>query len=125
MLLCDGGGSNSSHYYIFKQELQRVVDEIGVEIRIAHYPPYCSKWNPIEHRLFSQMHLQASGCVFHSHKQVKDIFQATSTKTGLKVFIKINPTVYQIKLGIKKEEVDQKRILHHSELPQFNYTILP
>jgi hypothetical protein len=49
LLLMDCGGSNSSRHYIFKQDLQALVDEIGVEIRIAHYPPHTSKWNPIEH----------------------------------------------------------------------------
>lgn len=125
LFFCDCGGANGYRHHAFKKELQRVARYMGIRIVVVHYPPYCSKWNPIEHRLFSQMHLQASGCIFRSHEQVKDIFQATSTKTGLKVFVRINPTVYQIKLGIKKEEVDQKRILHHSELPQFNYTILP
>jgi len=48
----DGGGSNSSRHYIFKQDLQALAEEIGIEIRIAHYPPYTSKWNPIEHRVF-------------------------------------------------------------------------
>jgi len=52
LILCDGGGSNSSRHYLFKEDLQKLVDEIGIEIRIAHYPPYCSKYNPIEHRLF-------------------------------------------------------------------------
>jgi hypothetical protein len=52
----DGGGSNSSRHYIFKQDLQALADEIGIKIRIAHYPPYTSKWNPIEHRLFT-LHL--------------------------------------------------------------------
>jgi hypothetical protein len=54
LLLCDGGGSNSSRYYVFKEALQALVNEIGIEIRIAHYPPYTSKYNPIEHRLFPQ-----------------------------------------------------------------------
>jgi len=52
LLLMDGGGSNSSRHYIFKQDLQALVEEIGIEIRIAHYPPYTSKWNPIEHKVF-------------------------------------------------------------------------
>ena len=52
LILCDGGGSNGSSHYIFKQDLQDLVNEIGIEIRIAHYPSYCSKWNPIEHKLF-------------------------------------------------------------------------
>jgi hypothetical protein len=96
-----------------KKNYKQVAKYIGIRIVVVHYPPYCSKWNPIEHRLFSQMHRQASGCIFHSYEQVKAIFQATSTETGLKVFVRINPKNYQIKLGIKKEEVDPKRILVH------------
>ena len=52
LLLCDGGGSNGSRHYIFKEDLQKLVNKIGLPIRVAHYPPYCSKYNPIEHRLF-------------------------------------------------------------------------
>ncbi|MBD2770922.1 ISAzo13 family transposase [Iningainema sp. BLCCT55] len=55
LLLCDGGGSNSSRYYVFKEALQALVDEIGISICIAHYPPYISKYNPIEHRLFPHL----------------------------------------------------------------------
>src|SRR5271154_2986416 len=53
LLLCDGGGSNSASHYLFKEDLQALVDRLGIEIRVAHYPPYCSKYNPIEHRLFA------------------------------------------------------------------------
>lgn len=52
LLFCDCGGSNNARYYIFKEDLQKLSNEIGIEIRIAHYPPYTSKYNPIEHRLF-------------------------------------------------------------------------
>lgn len=52
LLLCDGGGSNGARQYLFKRDLQSLVNELGIEIRIAHYPPYTSKYNPIEHRLF-------------------------------------------------------------------------
>lgn len=105
--------------------MQRVAAIIGIRIVIVHHPPYCSKWNPIEHRLFSQMHLQASGCVFHSHSQVKRIFETTTTKTGLKVFVRINPKIYKTGLKVARSEIDEKRILRHPQLPQFNYTIIP
>ena len=55
LLLCDGGGSNSANQYLFKEDLQRLVDRIGIEIRVAHYPPYASKYNPIDHRLFPHL----------------------------------------------------------------------
>jgi len=65
-MLCDGGGSNASRHYIFKEDLQKLADELGIEIRIAHYPPYCSKHNPIEHRLFSHVTRVCQGVLFTS-----------------------------------------------------------
>ena len=55
LLLCDGGGSNIATMYLFKEDLQKLADRLGIEIRVAHYPSYCSKWNPIEHRLFPHL----------------------------------------------------------------------
>ena len=69
LVLCDGGGSNSSRYYIFKEDLQRLAGEIGIEIRIAHYPPYCSKYNPIEHRFFPHVTRACQGVIFTSTDQ--------------------------------------------------------
>lgn len=125
LIYCDCGGANGYRHHAFKKNLQRVAQHIGIRITIVHYPPYCSKWNPIEHRLFSQMHRQSEGAIFYSHQQVMQIFQDTTTTTGLKVFVRINEQYYPNKLGIKKEDIDEKRILFHSDLPQFNYTILP
>jgi Rhodopirellula transposase DDE domain len=66
LLLWDGGGSNSSRQYLFKQDLQALVNELGIEIRIAHYPPYTSKYNPIEHRLFPHLTRVCQGVIFDS-----------------------------------------------------------
>ena len=55
LLLCDGGGSNSATKYLFKEDLQKLANRLGLEIRVAHYPPYCSKYNPIEHRMFAHV----------------------------------------------------------------------
>lgn len=68
LMLMDGGGSNSSRHYLFKQDLQAVADEIGVEIRIAHFPPYTSKWNPIEHRVFPHITRSLQGVVLSTHQ---------------------------------------------------------
>lgn len=64
LLLCDCGGSNNARYYVFKEELQRLANELNVDIRIAHYPPYTSKYNPIEHRLFPHITRACKGVVF-------------------------------------------------------------
>lgn len=125
LIFCDCGGANSYRHHAFKKELQRVARYIGIRIVVVHYPPYCSKWNPIEHRLFSQMHRRAQGVIFSSYEQVKQIFEATTTKTGLKIFVRINPKFYQKGLKIKRNEIDANRLLKHPELPQFNYTVLP
>ncbi len=66
LLLCDGGGRNSSRQYLFKQDLQALVNELGIEIRIAHYPPYTSKYNPIEHRLFPHLTRVCQGVILTS-----------------------------------------------------------
>ena len=125
LLFCDAGGANSYRHHAFKKEMQRVARFIGIRIVVVHYPPYCSKWNPIEHRLFSQMHHQASGAIFKSYEQVKQIFAQTTTTTGLKVLVRINPQFYAKGIKVKFEDIDHERILYHPELPQFNYTILP
>ena len=95
LVLCDGGGSNSARHYLFKQDLQALADEIGVEIRIAHYPPYCSKYNPIEHRLFPHVTRACQGVVFTGMKVVQELMAKTQTQTGLKVFVHVMDKVYR------------------------------
>jgi len=77
LILADGGGRNSSRHYIFKEDLQKLVDEIGVEICIAHFPPYTSKWNPIEHRLFPHITRSLKGVILKSHDYVKELIENT------------------------------------------------
>jgi len=94
LMLMDGGGSNSSRHYIFKQELQALADEIGVEIRIAHYPPYTSKWNPIEHRVFPHITRALQGAILTSLQLTKKLIENASTKARLKVVACILDKVY-------------------------------
>ncbi|NJM97587.1 MAG: ISAzo13 family transposase, partial [Phormidesmis sp. RL_2_1] len=83
LLLCDGGGSNGSRFYIFKQDLQQLANDLGIEIRIAHYPPYTSKYNPIEHRLFPHLSRVCRGVIFDSVERVQDLMAQATTQTGL------------------------------------------
>ncbi len=85
LILADGGGSNSSRHYIFKEDLQNLVNDIGVEIRMAHYPPYTSKWNPVEHRVFPHITRSLNGVILRSYEYVKELTEGTTTTTGLKV----------------------------------------
>ena len=72
-LLCDGGGSNSADKYLFKEDLQKLADLLKLEIRVTHYPPYCSKYNPIEHRLFPHLTRACQGVIFESVGLVKEL----------------------------------------------------
>ena len=92
---CDGGGSNNANHYIFKEDLQKLVNEIGIEIIIAHYPPYTSKYNPIEHRLFPHITRACQGVIFTSLELVKALVEKTHTKTGLSVAVNILNKVYK------------------------------
>lgn len=125
LILCDGGGSNSSSYYIFKQELQRVADIIGVEMRIAHYPPYCSKYNPIEHRLFPHVTRACQGVVFKSVEIVKELISRTKTSTGLGVTVTLFEKVYETKRKASKAFMKAMPIVFDDYLPKWNYCAVP
>jgi transposase len=123
--LCDGGGSNSSLHYIFKEDLQKLVDELGIEIRIAHFPPYCSKFNPIEHRLFPHITRACQGVVFTSVSLVKQLMEKTHTSKGLRVVVKILDTVYHTGRKVAEDFKDTMRIVFDDFLPQWNYRVVP
>ena len=124
LILCDAGGANSYRHHIFKHQLLMLAKEIGVSFIICHYPPYCSKWNPIEHLLFSHVHRAMSGNVFTSYEVVKNLIEHTSTKKGLKVEVRINNKIYETGRKIDKSEIDEKRILYHNEIKELNYHIV-
>lgn len=125
LILCDGGGSNSSLHYIFKQDLQTLADEIGVEIRIAHYPPYCSKYNPIEHRLFPHITRACQGVIFTSIEVVQELIEKTNTKAGLKAFVHVINKVYEIGRKVAAGFKENMRIIFDDLLPRFNYRAVP
>ena len=125
LVLCDGGGSNSARQYLFKQDLQTLADEIGVEIRIAHYPPYCSKYNPIEHRLFPHVTRACQGVIFAGMEVVKELMAKTHTQTGLKVFVHIMDKVYQTGRKVAADFKENMRLVFDAFLPQWNYRAIP
>jgi len=123
--LCDGGGSNHSQHFIFKEDLQKLADELGLEIRIAHYPPYCSKYNPIEHRLFPHVTRACQGVIFTSVALVKELMEKTHTSKGLRVVVDIIETVYQTGRKVADDFKANMRIIFDAVLPQWNYRALP
>lgn len=127
LVLCDGGGSNSSLHYIFKQDLQLLANEIGVEIRVAHSTPlpHCSKYNPIEHRLFPHMTRACQGVVFSSIEIVQELIERTNTKAGLKAFVHIIDKTYEIGRKVVADFKQNIRIVFDVILPRLNYRAVP
>ncbi|MCP4911590.1 MAG: ISAzo13 family transposase [Oligoflexia bacterium] len=125
LMLCDSGGSNSSRHYIFKQDLENLVNEIGVEIRMTHYPPYTSKWNPIEHKVFCHITRALKGVIFESHDFVKELIETTKTKTGLTVKCNIIKKVYETGRKYAKNYKETMKIVFDEKLGQLNYRAIP
>lgn len=125
LVLCDGGGSNSAHRYVFKHALEQLASRIGLEIRVAHYPPYCSKYNPIEHRLFPHVTKACQGVIFYSTDLVVQTMSRARTRTGLSVTVSIlkgnYPTGEKAPSGYKKT----MGIVFDDELPKWNYRAVP
>ena len=125
LILCDGGGSNSSRSNLFKFDIQALANILGIAIRIAHYPPYCSKYNPIEHKLFPHITRSCAGVVFKSVTLVRQLIEKTKTKTGLKVSAKIIDKLYLTGRKIKKTILKNINIVKDETHPLWNYKIIP
>ena len=125
LVLCDGGGSNSSRHHIFKEDLKRLVNKMDLPIRIAHYPPHCSKYNPIEHRLFPHVTRACQGVIFHTLDIVKRCIRRTSTRTGLRVTLKVLDKLYELGRKATDRFLESYPIDFDDYLPQWNYMVNP
>ncbi len=125
LLLCDCGGSNNARYYIFKEDLQKLSEELKIKIRIAHYPPYTSKYNPIEHRLFPHVTRACKGVIFKSVELVNNLMAKTKTSTGLKVFTSILKKTFKTGRKVADDFKENMRIKFDEFLPQWNYVAVP
>ena len=105
--------------------MQALSDEIGIEIRIAHYPPHTSKWNPIEHRLFPHITRSLQGMVLTTHQLVKELIERTTTKSGLRVFASIFNRTYETGRKVTEGFKESMRILFDDELALWNYVAQP
>lgn len=125
-LLCaDSGGSNGSRSRAWKYYLQQLSDQLGIGVSVCHYPPGTSKWNKIEHRLFSFISLNWKGEPLMSYETVVNLIGSTRTKKGLRVSAKLDRKQYEIDKKISDDEMDQLNIKYHKINPQWNYTISP
>ncbi len=125
LILCDCGGSNNARYYIFKEKLQELSNKIGIEIRIAHYPPYTSKYNPIEHRLFPHITRACKGVIFKSIEIVEEFMGRAKTRTGLNVFCSILDGLYETGLKVAERFKETMQIVFDDFLPSWNYKAIP
>src|SRR5450755_3303262 len=124
-ITADGGGSNSSRTRLWKIELQKLADEIGLSIRVCHFPPGTSKWNKIEHRMFSYVSLNWRGKPLESLQVIIDLIGSTTTSTGLKVYARLDPGRYEKGTKVTDRELAAVNIERDGFHPDWNYTIHP
>jgi hypothetical protein len=125
MITADGGGSNGSRVRLWKLELQQLSDELGIPIRVSHFPPGTSKWNKIEHRLFSYISMNWRGQPLVSHEVIVELIAATTTRKGLKVRAELDSKSYPKGIKVTDEEFAALRILRDEFHGEWNYSITP
>jgi hypothetical protein len=125
LLCCDGGGSNAANRYVFKYHLERLAKRIGLEIRVAHYPPGCSKHNPIEHRFFPHVTRACQGLLLTSVEVTCEAMAKTSTRQGLQTTVHVLASDYPIKEGYPEDYKETMQIHFDEELPVWNYRAIP
>lgn len=125
LVLADAGGSNNPRYRAWKQAVQKFCDRYGLTIRICHYPTGASKWNPIEHRLFSEVSKNWAGRPLESYETILNYAHTTKTRTGLKVKSYLDLKDYPTGVKVSDEEMERLSIQNSKILGKWNYTIKP
>jgi transposase len=125
LITADGGGSNGARIRLWKVELQALADELGLPVSVSHLPPGTSKWNKIEHRLFSFISQNWRGKPLISHEVIVNLIAATTTATGLQVQAEIDPGTYPVGRKVSDKEVDAVNLRRDSFHGEWNYTIVP
>jgi len=126
LLICaDGGGSNGYRVRLWKVELQTLATQTGLGITICHFPPGTSKWNKIEHRLFSHISMNWRGRPLISHEVIVKLIGRTSTRNGLRVKAKLDRRKYPTKVKVSDKEMERVKLKPHSFHGEWNYSISP
>jgi hypothetical protein len=126
LILADSGGSNGARVRAWKLGLQEgVADAYGLAVTVCHYPRGASKWNPVEHRLFSEISKHWAGQPLESYDTIARLIQETKTQTGLRVTSRLVPTQFDTGVKITPAQMSELSIIRHPEVPQWNYTLLP
>jgi hypothetical protein len=124
-ITADGGGSNGSRVRLWKRELQRLANELGIEITVHHLPPGTSKWNKIEHRLFSFISMNWRAKPLVSYRVIVDLISATTTDTGLTVRCELDTNLYPKGIAVSDKDMDNINISRAEFHGEWNYTIRP
>jgi len=125
LITADGGGSNGSRVKLWKTELQALATELNIEFHVSHFPPGTSKWNKIEHRLFSYISSNWRGQPLISHEVIIQLISATTTKTGLKVFCELDTNSYETGIKLSDEDLANVNIERNKFHGEWNYIIKP
>jgi hypothetical protein len=125
LITADGGGSNSSRTRLWKTSLQQLANELDLEVTVCHFPPGTSKWNKIEHRLFSYISMNWKGQPLVDYETVVQLIGAVTTKTGLKVKSQLDLNTYEKGKKVSDEELQSINIHRHEFHGEWNYTIKP
>jgi Rhodopirellula transposase DDE domain len=125
LISADGGGSNGHRPWLWKRELARLSADTGLEIHVCHFPPGTSKWNKIEHRMFSRISLNWRARPLVSYQTIVSLIASTTTKTGLVIQCDLDQNLYPTKIKVTKKERDAIPIVRHEFHGEWNYTIKP
>ena len=125
LITADGGGSNSPRCRLWRTQLQRLADASGLTIEVRHFPPGTSKWNAIEHRLFSYISINARGRPFTSYEVIVNVIAHTTTAGGLKVRCQLDQTPYPTGVVVSDDELERVQIDRDQFHPEWNYRIRP
>jgi Rhodopirellula transposase DDE domain len=125
LLIADCGGSNGYRVPLFRERLSWLANQLGLTFRVSHVPPYCSKYNPIDHRLFCHLTRSLSGLLLRSVEVIRDAFARTTTSTGLKVVVEVARHVFQAKIKPHFEFAQHEPTQRDQQLPAYNYVIAP
>jgi len=126
LILADSGGSNGARCRLWKYALQKnLVDRYQLAVTVCHYPTGASKWNPIEHRLFSEISKHWAGQPLTDYPTILRLIAETKTKTGLRVNCSLSTDYYPTKIKVSDEQMGELDLLKHPTLPDWNYTLFP
>jgi hypothetical protein len=125
LLLCDSGGSHGCRRLLFKEELASLAKLTGLRIRVAHYPTYCSKYNPIDHRLFPHLTRVCQGMFLTTIELFRRLMEKATTKSGLRVFASVIDKAYELGRTASRRFVERMPVRFDRLLPTWNYVVLP